>query len=291
MKTNLLTELQAAHQIIRNGLNIMTTQQKSKWGELNAKSGVEGEGVTRANEREAVIQEALSVAACDQPKAPSLALEKFITVPEVTLPNGTVLPSFQVSQTLCSRDPDGTPWVDINYHDARKACEQAGAHLITESQALAIAHDIASQDINWTGGKVGEGQVYQGLHKGTVSEAQGPAYESNDPEERRWHQLSNGQRIVDFAGNAYTWVFDDVQGDEAGIVAKAFAEDSPSITTAPFPSMEKGVGWLPDAGDDWSGSVLFRGGCWRSGCYAGVFRLDRDCTGGEWPAFGFRCTK
>jgi len=60
MKTNLLTELQAAHQIIRNALNIMNPRQKAKWGEVNAKSGVEGEGVTRANEREAAIQAALA---------------------------------------------------------------------------------------------------------------------------------------------------------------------------------------------------------------------------------------
>ena len=52
---DLLTELQAAHQIIRNALACMTTAQKNKWGILNATDSVDGEGITRANEREAVM--------------------------------------------------------------------------------------------------------------------------------------------------------------------------------------------------------------------------------------------
>lgn len=58
-----LTELEAAHRIIRNALAIMTTAQKAQWGRLNARDGVNGEGVTRANEREAVIAQAKGGAA------------------------------------------------------------------------------------------------------------------------------------------------------------------------------------------------------------------------------------
>lgn len=54
----LLDELRAAHQIIRNALQIMTTPQKMAWARANARDGVEGEGATRANEREAVIARA-----------------------------------------------------------------------------------------------------------------------------------------------------------------------------------------------------------------------------------------
>lgn len=54
-----LDELRAAHLIIRNTLAVMTTEQKVRLSELNARDGVDGEGVTRANEREAVIAEAL----------------------------------------------------------------------------------------------------------------------------------------------------------------------------------------------------------------------------------------
>lgn len=58
----LLAELEAAHRIIRNALAVMTTEQKAEWGRLNARDGVDGEGVTRANEREAVIAKGKEVA-------------------------------------------------------------------------------------------------------------------------------------------------------------------------------------------------------------------------------------
>lgn len=227
------------------------------------------------------------------------AASEFVEVPETTLPNGHVEPAFIVARYLASKGPasiplstpTGQPWTRINYREAIAAAATAGLKLITETQALAIAWNISQQDINWTGGKVGAGKVFQGLHKDALDGPQPSTYESTDSEERRWHDLSNGERVYDFAGNAYTWAFDNVQGDEEGIVAKAFGEDSPSITTPPHPSMENGVGWYPDAGDDWSGYALIRGGFWRSGGSAGVFSLN-----GGWPdldrsSVGFRCTK
>lgn len=53
-----LNELKAAHQIIRNALATITIDQKAEWGRLNARDGVDGEGVTRANERDAVLARA-----------------------------------------------------------------------------------------------------------------------------------------------------------------------------------------------------------------------------------------
>jgi hypothetical protein len=228
-----------------------------------------------------------------------VANNAIVTVPATTLPNGQVVPSFEVGQYLCSKGPLDTPlinalampWVQINYQEAREACARAGMALITELQVLAIAHDIAQQPINWTGGAVGEGAIYQGLHKGSVHQAQHGDFVSDDPDERRWHQLSNGARVYDFAGNAYSWVFDDVQGDEQGLVAQPIAAESPSIATAPHPSRQKGMGWRPKAGAHRSGSALVRGGFWVDGDFAGVFSL-----GVVWPDHrpvyvGFRCTK
>jgi hypothetical protein len=54
----LLTELHAAHLIIRNALNLMTPGQKVDWNLRNGRDGVDGEGTTRANEREAIIAKA-----------------------------------------------------------------------------------------------------------------------------------------------------------------------------------------------------------------------------------------
>lgn len=231
--------------------------------------------------------------------AATTGANEFITVPEVKLPNGIVVPSFQAGKYLSARgvadlvriNADDQPWVNVTYHKAREAAAASGYQIETELQALAIAWDISQQDINWTGGKVGEGQVFMGLHKGTVSSGQPGIFESPNAEERRWHQLSNGERIWDAAGNLYRWIFDDLQGDENGVVTEAFSKTSPSITTAPYPSMEHGMGYIPDAGDDWSGNALIRGGCWSSGSNAGVFRLVDVRPVGDWGNIGFRCTK
>ncbi|KXA71092.1 hypothetical protein [Bordetella hinzii] len=58
MSADLLAELRAAHQIIRNALSLMTAAQKHAWGVKNAADSVDGEGITRANERAAAIARA-----------------------------------------------------------------------------------------------------------------------------------------------------------------------------------------------------------------------------------------
>lgn len=54
----MLRELQAAHQIIKNALAVMTDDQKEEWGRLNDRDGVEAAGVTRYHERAAVLAKA-----------------------------------------------------------------------------------------------------------------------------------------------------------------------------------------------------------------------------------------
>jgi formylglycine-generating enzyme required for sulfatase activity len=225
----------------------------------------------------------------------------FVTVPETTLPSGLVVPAFQVSKFLASAgtndqvlfDGSGAPLVNVSYHRARELAAQAGYELIKESQALSLAYNLMQVDRNWISGVMCDGDMYQGLHLDLddVDEVCPFVFVSADATERREFYLADGSVVLDAAGNCYTWVFDDVQGNEQGIVARAFAADSPSITTAPFPSMERGVGWYPPAGRDWSGHALIRGGCWDSGGDAGVFGL-----GYGWPDYdsdfvGFRCTK
>lgn len=56
--TELLHELERAHVIIRNALQIMSTSQKMVWADRNERDHVDGEGVTRANERATVITRA-----------------------------------------------------------------------------------------------------------------------------------------------------------------------------------------------------------------------------------------
>jgi hypothetical protein len=224
---------------------------------------------------------------------------QFTTVPETTLPSGLIVPAFAVGTYAASKGPmdtlmideNGAPWVDISYYEARAACSAAGLGLLTESQALAIAHNIVQQAENWSGGAVGAGKVFQGLHKGTVSEGQPGSYISPDAEERSWHVLSNGERIYHFAGNVFSWIFDDVQGDADGVVDRTITADSVSLITAPYPSRQLGMGWRPDGARDWSGLALVRGGFWYGGVNAGVFRLDSAYPSYADGIVGFRCTK
>lgn len=225
------------------------------------------------------------------------AASEYITVPEVTLPNGMVVPSFRVAKHLSSKGANdqpisvesAPPWIDINYHEARAAAERAGFQVLTESQALAIAYDVSQQAINWTGGAVGEGDLYQGLRNDTYNSAQPANVDPTDPSERRWLQLSTGERIYDFAGNAYSWIVDDIQGDAQGLTT-IIAADSPSLTTAPYPSRTHGMGWRPAGECDWSGYALIRGGCWNARSRAGAFYLNVGWPGYRGDVVGFRCT-
>ncbi|THF61432.1 hypothetical protein E6C76_20335 [Pseudothauera nasutitermitis] len=222
----------------------------------------------------------------------------FVIVPETRLPDGSIVPSFEVGQYLCSQSTDGrvqvvadaAPWVNINYRAAVAACKDAGFALITERQALAIAHNAAGLACNWNTGIVGKGRLFQGLRNDSVGEPQPGTFEPEDPDEQRWLTLTNGSRICDANGNAFTWVSDDVQGDAEGLMARPFAADSLSLQ-APFPSLEKGMGWRPTPGTDWSGDALVRGGGWGSGRDAGAFFLNLDWPGDEWDYVGFRCTR
>ena len=222
----------------------------------------------------------------------------FIAVPAVTLPGGVEVPAFAVARWLAACGPDGQlvlsatmpPWVRIGYHAARLACALAGVELLTELQALAIAHDIAGQAANWTGGAVGAGRLFQGLHLGSFDGPQAAAVASPDPLERRWFMLSNGERIIDAAGNAFSWVFDDVQGNGEGIVAHSFAPGSPTLATAPGVTLQQGLGWWPRAGRSWWGRALARGGSWSSQEGAGVFTVVDERPQAERSYVGFRCT-
>lgn len=214
------------------------------------------------------------------PADPNAAAGLFVTVPETTLPGGLVVPAFQVSKFVASQgmnrpilvDGTGAPIVRVGYAEARTLAQQAGFELIKESQALSLAYNLSQVGKNWTGGAVGEGEMYRGLHLDPDDKWEPYAFDHvlRDPAERREFYLADGSVVFDAAGNVYTWVFDDVQGDQNGIVARAFAVDSPTITTAPYPSMEKGIGWQPQVGADWSSYALFpgwllvlRGGCRR----------------------------
>lgn len=207
-----------------------------------------------------------------------------VTVPD-TVVGGHVVPTFRVGQYLCGRgafgtvqiDPWTTPWTDISYLEAKALCDGLGLALLTEMQALVIATDIQRRPINWTGGAIGHGQLYQGLHQGFTEGPQPATHRSTHLQERRWHVLSNGDIIHDVAGNAYSWIFDDVQGDANGVIAAPFSPNSPSV--------ERADEWPHD-----TGQALIRGGHWASGTQAGIFHLRTQDVDRPRPDIGFRVT-
>lgn len=222
----------------------------------------------------------------------------YIEIPDTTLPNGSVVPSFVVGQYYCSKasggkatvSPIDLPWVDITYEEAAIACKRSGGSLITERQCLAIATRIAADPRNWIGG-VESGTLKQGLHNGSVSSPQPGNYTPPDPIEDRWFYVTDNDKICDFAGNIFGWAFDDVQGNRTGVIDRAISAQSISITSAPFPSLQRGMGKMAEPGYDWEGMVMARGGGVNGGDNTGVFRM-RAC----WPTerfdhIGFRMVR
>ena len=228
----------------------------------------------------------------------------FTRVPTTHLPGGLVVQSFEVSTFLCCQDPESrvpragshvasTPWVRVSYFAASAACRAAGWSLITERQWLAIAHDAAGQNCNWAGGKFGLGKLKQGLRKRSILSPASGMYRPDDESEARWKTLSNGQRLCDFGGNAWSWVYDDIQGGPEG-VAGVVEPDSPSVTTAPCDPRADGMGIFPKAGSArlvWDDRGLIRGGGCCSGKDAGAFALYAALLNGQYAMVGFRATR
>lgn len=226
------------------------------------------------------------------------------TLPEITLEDGTVIPSmfvpaFEIARCMstvvdgkATIQIDGTPTVYISYFDANQAAENAGLKVLSESRAWSLAYNLLKVGANWTSGQVGVGKPRQGLRKGNVDEVQANDYVPEDPDEDRKFYLPNGDYIIDGAGGLYTHIFNDSDtGDERGLIAKPFAATSRSIAMAPQDSYDKGFGWVPKLPCNWSGDALVRGGYWYSVDHAGVFYLDGYHPGSEYGDIGFRCTK
>ena len=240
----------------------------------------------------------------------------FTPVPEIHLPSGQIVPAFEVSTFLCGKrvvpndNPDAeprcvvdsqddlAPWCYMSYCQARQACIAARWQLITETQWLAIAYDVARHPANWTGGAPGAGRLEQGLRQGFTD---GPISATPNgrirlPEiahansEKRWKTLSNGKRLCDFGGNAWSWIFDDVQGtpDGRATVMDAY---SISLTTATFGPRYRGMGIRPIDRQVWDGRALIRGGAYHSGKDAGAFALYAAIAWRGYKSIGFRATR
>lgn len=234
-------------------------------------------------------------------------MDEFIRIPETRLPSGLVVECFDVGVFLCSKGPEGhlvvtadhAPWTHISYQQAIDACKDAGYALITESQALAIAYLASRKQQNWTGYR-GHKLMLQGIRKGGVTKPQPGMHNPEHLREHRWMRVLNGTLtqpaadICDFNGNAWSWIFDDIQGDHAGLPGTSFTaeSDSPSRRTQPHPPMTHGMGcFKPYSTGAFGPRAIIRGGCYISGKEAGAFGLKLCAAEFGYLTVGFRCTR
>jgi hypothetical protein len=113
-----------------------------------------------------------------------------------------------------------TPWVQINMANAAAKCASFGANydLISNPEWMAIAYNIESNGVNWTGASPGQGALYRGHTDNTPGNSL-DITDVNDPyigtgnsapvtgkEQKRTLTLTNGEVIWDFSGNVWEWV-------------------------------------------------------------------------------------
>lgn len=212
---------------------------------------------------------------------------------------------------------EGEVYTGLNKLESQAACESIYARLITNTEWNAVARNIASVEDNWSFDESGNKLK---LNRGNSS---GPAILNNSsnigdhcegtsdspcfPHEwkpfKRTHQLSTGQFIWDFVGNAWEIVDEEIIDDQIPSMENIYlANLSPTSYMnfiLGFPASmacyqpynndycNLGWGWISGAKP---GKAIYRGGTKHSGNNAGPFTIDYD----EYPSnrtdyHGFRC--
>lgn len=128
-----------------------------------------------------------------------------VVVPRTTLRDGTDVPSFKTSKYLCGRGEDGlivnhsltVPILKTCFRDADILCNHVGATVMTEDQREAIATNVIQQGINWRSGRAGSGRIYRNANGSADPDFETTYFYAHGI--RRWHELSNGERIFDFS--------------------------------------------------------------------------------------------
>ncbi len=122
---------------------------------------------------------------------------------------------------VATSQPSSTPWVNINFTDARSACTDLNSEhssldgtfkMITNREWMTIARDAEQQDENWDSSTVGSGSMYRGHSDDNPNNAlsvsnTGDYYDGTGnlapSTERRVLELSNGEIIWDLGGNVW----------------------------------------------------------------------------------------
>jgi hypothetical protein len=172
--------------------------------------------------------------------------------------------------------PGTRPWVDINWHDAKAACEAVGKRLCKDFEWMAAC--------NLDGDKYflteeEENETYGCHTKGSIGSDE-TGFRAN---------CRSAEGVFDMIGNVFEWtdaqVPSDTWGGSSEPVGTALGEDGSKY----------GGDWVyHDSSYMKEGNVFLRGGDWYNyaggspgfGCfYLGLYGVPSD----TYPSFGFRC--
>lgn len=196
-------------------------------------------------------------------------------------------------------EPGGLPMVNISQLSAvlLTILGDCGCSVISESEWLTIAHNLAGVPSNWTGGSVGSGTIYRGhtdnnpAGRLAASSDDGNGYYGTNNasgNQRRTLTLSNGEVIWDFSGNVWEWTSATISGGQPGGSGWAWREwntidNSSLLTPDPSPlfgnpaaaswNFSNGIGKVYSNNSDSSSRAFLRSGNWSDSNGYGLFSL------------------
>lgn len=175
-----------------------------------------------------------------------------------------------------------------------------GFDLISNDQWQTIARNIAGVAGNWNTGIVGSGQLNRGHSDNSPTTAYPASSDDNNAclstgqtcsatvwdSQRRTHELSNGEKIWDFAGNRSEWVTNDSNVSHGAheyislISSGDFRQTRYGAATGTFcatPGVSPYCGMGRAFFNSTSGAVA-RGGDFSSDIYVGIFAVNLEMT-------------
>ncbi len=202
------------------------------------------------------------------------------------------------------------PWRMLDSEAAKKACKSLGKDfdLISNSEWMVIAEEVEANPLNWSGGAVGTGCVYQG--NTGVNSACSYNISSIDQglsrDSKAIHTLKNGEQIWDFSGNVAEWVdwgkeekvtrvpvtcndpWGEIDSDfcSGNLLNNDFLPFNPANIPYSSYGSSYGIGQVEGG----VGGYAVRGGAYQYGNYAGIYSLSLSLTKESARAeIGFRC--
>lgn len=247
----------------------------------------------------------------------------YVFVPEdpVLSTKAFCIAQFEMKKDPSSPEPlsslEGEVYTGLNKLESQQACESIYARLPSNTEWNAVARNIANEELNWffdengnklklnRGNSSGSGVLNNSTNIGDHCEgtSDSPCFPHEWKPFKRTHQLSTGEFIWDFVGNAWEIVSDDVVDYElpnlenlylANLAPTSFMNFVLGLPASmacyqPYNNdyCNLGWGWISGAKP---GKAIYRGGTKHSGNNAGPFTIDYD----EYPSnrtdyHGFRC--